>query len=459
MIRKIYTLLIEPRAANRNIRNRELVLNYVLLGIVTLSSLELITSLLVFFVLQQHYLLARLIILASITGFFVILYWLARSLGQQRFISFFLVGVLLLLSVTVAAEWGTVTPTAVLLFGLIITLAGILLSARYALYAAIFSSLALVILEQLKDSGIIRPDQTWMSHQSSISDVLGFSVIYAVIALVSWLFNRQMEQSLERAQKSEAALEKQNESLEQKVKDRTHQLEAAQLEKLQQIYRFAELGRISSALFHDLANHLTSVSLNIEDLNSQQQSGIMKRVQHDISYIDEVVQRVRLQLRGQGSIERFNVTKEVQKVADILNYKIVQYGIELSITAPSRPIMLETDLVPFRQIISNLLSNAIDSYEGTAKQRRPKIVIVLEQTKDSITINVTDWGIGISKAVGSKIFEPFYSSKADGTGIGLFIVKQIVETDLQGSITLLSNPVQGTTFSVNLPKNNENLKA
>lgn len=454
MLKKLHSILIEPHSHNRDARSREIVLNYVLSGILLLTITEFITSSFGFLMLRQHYIIYRLIGIFAAIFIFGGLYWLARKRQKQKLISFIIIGILFSLGLLVAAKWGTVTPTGVLLFGFIITLSGILLGSRYAIYLAVLTSVSLAVLEYFKAQGIVVPDQTWMHRQSSISDIFGFATIYAVIALVSWLFNRQMEQSLERAQQSEAALERQNDLLEQKVKQRTRQLEAAQLEKLQQIYRFAELGRISSALFHDLANHLSSVSLSIEDLNSRQQSGLMQRVQHDISYIDEVVQRVRLQLRGQGSVERLNVAREVRKVADILNYKMVQYSITLTIEEPSRPVMLTTDLIPFRQIISNLLSNAIDAYQPTLKKRR-KIIVTIGKSKDTITLSFTDWGVGVSKNMGSRIFEPFYSNKTDGTGIGLFIVKQIVESDLGGSITLTSDSIQGTIFSIDLPRNYE----
>lgn len=455
MIKKLYLILIEPRSINRDTRNREIVLNYILLGVLILTSVEFIGALFGFIFLEQKYTVYRLLSILMSAFIFSILYWFARNRQKQKTVSFIVVAILIGLGLLVAIQWGTVTPTGVLLFGLIIIISGILLGSRSSIYIAILISLSLTILELLKAQGVIRPDESWMQRPSSVSDIFGFATIYAIMALVSWLFNRQMEQSLVRARQSELALERQNDQLELKVKERTRQLEAAQLEKLQQIYRFAELGRISSALFHDLANHLTSVSLNIEDLNSRQTSGLMHRVQHDINYIDEVVQRVRLQLRGAGSVERFNIVKEIRKVSDILNYKIVQENIQLEIVQPRRAIMITTDLIPFRQIISNLLSNAIDAYENSSKNKQRRIVMAVEQSKELITISVTDWGVGIPKETGTRIFEPFYSNKNDGTGIGLFIVKQIVENDLGGSITLISDRIQGTIFSVHLPRDHE----
>ncbi len=347
-------------------------------------------------------------------------------------------------------EWGTVTPTGTLLFGLIIVIAGILLGSRYSLYAALVSVAILVLFEYLKVQGLVVPNISWMHRPSSFSDIIGFAIIFAVIALVLWLYNQQMERSLQRAHASEAALNKQNESLERMVETRTRQLQLAQMEKLQQVYRFAELGRISSALFHDLANHLTAVSLDIEGLSQSKKSKIVKQIKGDITYIDDIVQRVRLQLRGQGEISRFDARTEITTVSNALRDKMTKEHISFTCKLPAKPLYCRADIVPFRQIISNLLQNAIESY---AKSRRSKRPITLTATSDDghIIISVQDSGIGIEATQQEHIFEPFYSSKADGTGIGLFIVKQIVEHDLGGTIQLVSQPKKGTTFIVTLP--------
>jgi signal transduction histidine kinase len=446
---KLYSLLIKPRALDKDTQNRELVLNYVVLGLITLSGLQFVNVSIEFFVFQRRYLIYRLLTVVAVFAAFSWLFYYGKQHQKQRLVAVFVVGLFLIASSVTALEWGTLTPFGTILFGLVIVMAGILLGARYSLLLATLSTLILAILEYLKSHNIVEPNLAWMRDKSTMNDVFGFGIIYGLIALLSWLFNRQMEQSLRRAQASEAALSKQNDSLELIVKRRTRELEAAQLEKVQQVYRFAEMGRVSSALFHDLANHLTNVSLGIEGLNDSQQSSLMQRVQTDIHYSDDIVQRVRLQLRGQGSIDRIDVSKEVARVAKILNYKLVQSNVALKLESPDRPLYWRGDIVPFRQIIHNLLNNAIEAYDKS--RRKKKLVIIsISSLQGTVTITVRDWGIGITPDVKSKVFEPFYSSKKDGTGIGLYIVKQIVERDLGGVISLTSSPKQGTCFTVEL---------
>lgn len=449
---KLYATLIEPHATNPEQRNRELVLNYVLLGLIVLTSLEFTDSLFGFVALGQHYLVYRLVGIFSLLAALGILYWFARQRQQYRLSAAIIIVALFGLVSTVIIEWGVLTPTGILLFGLVIVMAGILLGSRYALYSALLSTVILVVLEYLKAQKLVTPNLMWMQRPSSLSDVIGFSTIYAVIALILWLYNVQLERSLERARASGAALSRQKDSLARTVRERTRELEAAQLEKFQQIYRFAELGRISSALFHDLANHLTSVSLDIEGLGSSQKSVLLDRVQEDIGYIDDVVQRVRLQLRGQGSIERFKIVDEINKVTKILRSKVVQAHINLTITAPTKPIYFKGDIIPFRQIITNLINNAIDAYASSTSSKPKVIAVDVGIAGNQIIISVTDWGVGIKPISLGQIFQPFYSSKMDGTGIGLFIVKQIVENDLKGTIVASSSSKNGTNFTVTIPR-------
>jgi signal transduction histidine kinase len=108
--------------------------------------------------------------------------------------------------------------------------------------------------------------------------------------------------------------------------------------------------------------------------------------------------------------------------------------------------------VRFRQIILNLVSNGIEAYSSAEQTGDERTVIIrLERKRSAALIQVTDHGIGINPTDRDKIFRPFYTTKQKGTGIGLFIVKQVVENDFKGTITLASDR-PGTTFRVSLPK-------
>lgn len=450
MVSRLFSSLIEPRADQPDVRSRELILNCLLIASILLALGELLDLLFGFIFLGHHYVEPRLIGICMVAVSFAAIYRLAHH--QQRLAAGLVVGIFFAVASYLAYHWGAMTPTGVLLFGLIIVMAGVLLGSRYSVYLAAAVSLLLIGLEIGKARGIIRPDLAWLRRPSSVSDALALGSIYGVMAVVSWLFNHQMEQSLKRARQSEAALLRQRNLLEVKVEERSRQLAAAQLEKVQQIYRFAELGRISSALFHDLANHLTSVSLDIEGLVSPEKPQIMRRIQNDIRYIDNVVQRVRTELRGEQSLESFAANRQIEEIIKIIGYRARQAGIKIRFSKPKTDIMYRSDVTRFRQVIINLLNNAIDAYQPIEKPARPQpILIELKASTTTLVIRVTDHGHGISKANAKRIFQPFYTTKSNGTGIGLFIVQQIVERDLLGKISVDCPAGGGTVFTISLP--------
>lgn len=453
MLQNFYQTFIRPTSQSQDSRNRELVLNFLLLAVFGLALVSLGVTIVSFIVFREHFFAVRtLIILAALAGTYG-LYWLSRYRQQQRLVSFILVLFFFIIATFLVYQWGVLIPTGSLMFGLAIIMASILLGARYALYSLLVVLVVMTTVAIGQDHGFLQPSLNWMPSDANAGDLVGFYGVFGIIASISWLFNQQMERSLSRARHSEAALLRQKDLLEVKVEERTRQLETAQLEKVQQVYRFAELGRVSSALFHDLANHLTSMSLDIEGLEPAGRSDILHRIQHDIHYIDDVVQRVRFQLRGQSKIEQFDVLKEVKKVVRLLHYKLVQNQVEIQLVKPTRKLLYTNDVTRFRQLVMNLIVNAIESYPtpDSKSVSKREVVIKIEQKSDSIYLIINDWGVGVEPARLKKIFEPFYTDKSEGTGIGLFIVKQIVEKDLGGSIKLTSDLKNGTVFKIRLP--------
>jgi signal transduction histidine kinase len=452
---RLYRLLIAPHAVEPGTRNQEAVLNWLLVGSLVLAFLAFVNAAFTFTVLRETYLWPRLIIIFGLFLLFGTLLAASRRRQQQTVPSIVLLSIFFLSAGWLVYHWGILVPDGVLLFSLVIVIAGMVLNARWSLYAALLATLTLGALEYAKAHHYIRPDLSWESRTSNFSDVASFAAIYAIVALTSWLFNGRMETALTRAKRSEIALKRQRDLLEVKVEQRTRELQAAQLEQIQEVYRFAELGHLSTALFHDLANHLMSVSIDIEGLKKHGHSALPSRIQENIRHIDEVVKRVRRQLAGQDETERFNVVDEIQEVMNILAYQSNSARVTISLEPgpAGRAVRYQGDLTRFRQIIINLLSNAIEAYDKTERRpstRQPVEVAVAKQS-DKLVITVTDHGRAIKPSAQAKIFQPFYTTKEKGMGIGLFIVKKVTEQDFGGTITLTSSKRAGTTFVVTLP--------
>lgn len=453
MLNRFYSLFIKPFSRDPDTYSRELVLNYIFVGAIGLGLIAIANTFVNYAFLHDSYLLKRLVVIFLTLVLFLTLYIFSRRKSQLLFIRTVLVGVFLFFAGLVLFRWGIINPVGVLLLGAVVVMASVLLGSRYSLYSVVAGFLLLTVLEYSKSHHYIKPDMSWTREPSSMTDVVSFTALLLVIALISWLFNRQMEMSLARAQRSERALKRQKALLEIKVEQRTRQLQAAQTEKMQQFYRFAELGLTSTALFHDLANHMMSVSIDVEGLKSQRyKSALIARIQENTNYIDSVVQRVHQQVQGKSQIEKFNVTQQINEVIKMLSYSFKKADVNVVVKQDSQKnITHRGDLTRFRQLVTNLLCNAIEAYPDNNKKPKQPVIVVIQKTSEFLTIEVTDRGIGIKPSVQAKLFEPFYTTKKRGVGIGLFIVKQITESDLGGTVEVKSNKKEGTTFTINLP--------
>ena len=457
MRRKFYNLFIKPISKDSDQAEREVVLNYLLIGILGLSIIAFIVTLLAPVISGEPAFPGRLVNNFITILFIVVLYFTARYIKQYRLVAVLLTSLIALFGCFIGSQWSILDPHSALLLSLAVVMASILIGARYSLYLVAVLITVLIYLQHGQSTGSLHPDLSWMRQKPVPGDVIGFSAILSVIALVSWLFNRQMELSLKRARRSEKALQRQRDLLEVKVEKRARQLEQAQLERMQQLYRFAELGQLSTALFHDLASHLSTVNLDVEGLSGAGQPQITRRIQENVGHINDIVKRVRQQIGGKSNLEIFDIRDEIEEVVKILEPTAEQAKVQVMVTADKsvKPLLsYKGDVTRFRQVILNLVCNGIEAYsERTSKKAGPKEVdVALSRQGSSLLISVNDHGAGIQEANRAKIFKPFYTTKAKGIGIGLFIVKQIVENDFNGVIAVASDRQQGTTFSINIPK-------
>lgn len=455
MLERLYKLLIEPQSYNPDQRNREIVLNWLIAGLGLLLVIFSLNSLVSTLFQQSHAAISSFIMINLVLAAVVVYGCTLRKKKYAQLIaSNMLIISLLAIATVIIFQWGIPNIYGVSFFSLAIIMAGILLGSRYALYTAIVITLLLSAFEYLRVNDLVHPDLSWISAPSSLADVINFISIFFIIALVSWLFNRQMEESLRRARQSEAALKQERDMLEIKVEERTRALQEAQLEKVQQVYKFAELGHLSTALFHDLAGSLSSLTLDIESLRKKGRADFTKRIDNNIHYIDSVVQRVKSQIQGNDKVESFDALAVTKELVGILSYNARKTRTHIELQAEkNKPIFFTGNLTKFRQLIINLLSNAIEAYPPSPNsmvKERP-VIIKLSQQDDNIVIQVTDFGKGIQKDTQSKVFDPFFTTKSAGSGIGLFIVRQVAENDFSGSIKLTSNKKTGTTFTVTIP--------
>lgn len=401
--------------------------------------------------------------------FFLVLYLFSRR-GYTRLSSVILLGIFFLLAIFMASTWGVDLAMVLLTYVLVIVMAGILINTTSAFLMAALISLSLVVVNLLHVEQVIPVDRSWRTAELwGATEISLFTLVFFVIATISWLSNREMEKSLKRARASEEELKKERDLLEVKVEERTQALKEAQMERVTQLYRFAEFGRISAGLFHDLMNPLSAVALNMEQtvsierrtgsISSEEAKESLDKAVRAAKKLEDLVASVRKQLTRQASNERFSLCEEIELVIEVLSHKARSGHVEVMFMC-EKDVQILGDAVKFNQIVLNLVANAIDSYLPFLSQihaplessRRSWLVTVsLSQTEHYIVLSVKDEGEGIPERHLSKIFEPFFTTKAEGHGIGLSTVKRIVEKDFGGTLSVESQVGVGTLFTIRFP--------
>lgn len=393
-------------------------------------------------------LIASGIAVTCIGGIYILwrrrLYWLTARL---------LVIFYAAMAITITSIWGTGTPFGVLLLGLVIILAGILLGARYAFRTAIISSIALFIVQAAANHGVYISHILFSTPQSGLGDVFSYSLLFIMIALVAWLFSKQSDYALQKAHEAELALIEEKELLTARIKERTLELQATQVEEMQNLYRFAELGQLSTALLHDLANHLTALTLDIEHIHNSKYSDSVNRARQNIRYLDSMIGQAREQIEGSQEIKGFNIATKVKDMIRLNHQRAINHNV--TVTSPRivdrKPYFIKGDLVRFNQVATILIANAIDSYEHVTRKENRTVKVALTHKEETITLTVEDWGKGIPMEKREVIFEPFYSTKEHGMGIGLFIARQTIKKHFSGTLTL-DESVDNTRFILTIPR-------
>ena len=299
--------------------------------------------------------------------------------------------------------------------------------------------------------------------------LMGEHPAFVFAFIVSGILAHSIGQSLARAQKSGKALKDERDFLEIKVRTRTRAFRQAEQEKISQLYRLADFGRLSSGIFHDLINPLTAISLNLEQIkrsdagakNTEAEGAADQGVLRTKSYLhqallaahkmEDLITGVKKQIQKEAGPTTFVLNKEIAEIIQILAYKTRRADVRIDFRM-TEEMAFTGDAVKFGQIIINLLSNAIEASENLPKTR--DIEIGMKKHEDNITITVKDYGSGISPENIDRIFEPYFSTKkksGQGLGIGLALTKNIVEEAFGGTISVSSQLGNGSIFVVSLP--------
>jgi two-component system sensor histidine kinase HydH len=208
------------------------------------------------------------------------------------------------------------------------------------------------------------------------------------------------------------------------------------------------IGELAARLAHDLRNPLSVIKNVVEIMESKQRLrieekiicyGRLHRAINRISHqIDEVLDFVRPgKLTVANNLLNEIITSAIDKIAK---------PDEIKINLPNNFVYASCDFIKFEVMMTNLIMNAIQAMNNSGQ-----VDIRLSDDGNYATIQVIDGGSGIPKDVMPRIFEPLFTTKQIGTGLGLASCKAIVEQH-KGIISVTSSVGKGTTFTIRIPK-------
>ncbi len=353
----------------------------------------------------------------------------------------------------VLVQWGVNAPVGILAICFVTILPGILLGSRYIFPIFAYTLLLLVGTQALHRHGIHSPNLAALSAPSTYWDVAVYATVIAMFALLSWLSENQTEKSLIRAASAEARLRDQKQTIATELKQESIKLRQVQQKQFRQLYQFAIIGQSTAATLHELSNQLSELNFDIDDLDQQNKnSKAIVNAKVTIDHINHTVRQARQQLNNYTSGgEHFNGIAVVNNALEDLSSKFRQRQVTLIKKLPNAKTSAPLFGGPaaLSQIISILLNNALDACQD---EDGAWVELTLNVNNGSMRLIVTDSGPGISESARKSIFKPKASTKPSGLGVGLYIAKQLIVTQFQGTIALASNSLgHGAQFIVTIP--------
>jgi signal transduction histidine kinase len=231
------------------------------------------------------------------------------------------------------------------------------------------------------------------------------------------------------------------------------------------VSRITSLGALTASIAHEINQPIAAVImdasaglrwLGAEPPNLQEVREALEGIRKGGARAGDVIDRIRALARKDPiKVDELDLNEAIREVVALTRSEIthnrVTLGTQLAAVAPIRG-----DRVQLQQVILNLILNAIEAMGDN--EPRDLLIETGESDGRKILVSVSDTGPGLDSATVDRIFEPFYSTKQGGMGIGLSICRSIIEAH-EGRIWARQNAARGSTFQFTLPVANTPVEA
>ncbi|GFE50361.1 two-component sensor histidine kinase [Roseobacter cerasinus] len=284
-------------------------------------------------------------------------------------------------------------------------------------------------------------------------EIMGFAIL---LALSFYALSRKTALRAALFQRESAELRTLNAALQREIAERKRVQEtlAVAEQTLEQSSKLAALGEMSAAVSHELNQPLAAMKTYLAGARLLLRRNRQEEALSSFGRIDDLIERmggITRQLKsyarkGQEAFSPVDMGDALASALSMMEPQLRQRHVQISRIVPDKPVMVMGDRLRIEQVMVNLLRNAIDA---TKSETNPKVEILLT-VGETATLTVRDNGPGIEDL--DQLFEPFYTTKqpGDGVGLGLAISSGIVN-DLGGRLTARNGQAGGAVFEMQLP--------
>jgi signal transduction histidine kinase len=306
----------------------------------------------------------------------------------------------------------------------------------------------LVGLMEIHENGLLQKRTAEVSSSSKgLYIIIGVSLLVSVLLLSYSIFTYVIENNAKR--KATAQAEDYHTQLERRIVELNEANN--ELIELRSMEKFTSTGRIARVIAHEIRNPLTNINLSADQMTADEIDEEEKKYLLDV--IKRNSTRINYLITDLLNATKFSELNYQQTNINSLLDETLQYAIdraELNKIAIKKRYatnipVVKVDADRMKIAFLNIIVNAIESMHSTAGT----ILLETEFKNDACVINITDNGKGIDQETISKIFDPYFTSKANGNGLGLTNTQNII-LNHKGKIQVSSKPQEGTTFTIYL---------
>ncbi|MEZ6243811.1 MAG: ATP-binding protein [Phycisphaerales bacterium] len=239
--------------------------------------------------------------------------------------------------------------------------------------------------------------------------------------------------------------------------------------RLRAAERQAEAASMTRGLAHEIRNPLSTIGLNAQllaegiaelELDEADRARLGRRVEA----LGREAERLRgiledfLEFAGELRLEPTpgDLNAVVEELVDFFLPQAQSQGVRLRAEPSTTPLRASIDAPHLKQAVLNLMLNAVQAMSGASGERARELILRTERVQDAdrrsvVRLHVIDTGPGIDAETAGRLFDPYFTTKPGGTGLGLPTARRIIE-GMGGRIELHSEPGKGTDFTITLPE-------